>query len=182
MRVPQAVRRVPHELGVGQRVRRGEVDRAGEVVVVDQPVTRPGRSRGRESRRRTAGHRRRAAQAAADQAQEHVEHAAAVRAHRHRRAQQHLARVRRIGLVGGRFPGAGHVDAEPPGVRGVRLVAAEDAGGLVVGGVVAVGVDRGGAGLQPDARRPCGPAAMASPTARVELTRESMMSRRFAAL
>ena len=50
--------------------------------------------------------------------------------------------------------GARDFDAEVPGGRRVRLLAAQDAGGLVVGRVVAVRVDGRRARLQPHARRP----------------------------
>ena len=52
-----------------------------------------------------------------------------------------------------RFPSLGHFDTETPGAGGRWFVPAQNAGRLVIVGVVAMGIDRGGAGLQPHARR-----------------------------
>src|SRR5262245_30428046 len=59
-------------------------------------------------------------------------------------------------------------------------MAADQAARLVVRRVNAVSVDRRGAGLQPDARRPASLRdAMAAPTARVDFTLESKISCRW---
>ena len=63
-------------------------------------------------------------------------------------------RCRRLRLRA--LPRLGDVDAVRPVGGRVRLGAADDPGGLVVGRVEAVRVDRGRAHLQPDPRRPCG--------------------------
>ena len=57
-----------------------------------------------------------------------------------------------LGFVERAFPRARDVDAETPGRRGARFVAAENAGVFVVRTVVAMRVDRGGARLQPHSR------------------------------
>src|SRR5262249_4843048 len=88
------------------------------------------------------------------QTQQHIEYAAAVRAHRHRRAQRNLARLRYDRFIEGAFPTTRHVDAESPRIRRTRLGTAQDAGRLVVRGVVAVSIDRGSAGLEPHGRWP----------------------------
>src|SRR5205085_11009171 len=51
------------------------------------------------------------------------------------------------------FPGASDVDAEMPRRGHVAFIAADDAAGLVVGGIEAMRVDRRGRRLQPDMRR-----------------------------
>jgi hypothetical protein len=117
-----------------------EPQRGGEVVVVDPgdvlaPV--PGG----------------AAQAAAHEPEQRVEDAAGVGAHHHRRAHRDLARRGRLGLLERSLPRPRDVDAEAPGLRRARLVAAEPAAALVVGRVVGVRVDRRGAGLEPEAGR-----------------------------
>jgi len=81
------------------------------------------------------------------------ERAAGFRAHHDRRPQRDLAGMRCPGGVLLAFPGFRDVDAVGPIPRYARFGTAQDAGGLVVGPVRAVGVDRGGAGLQADARR-----------------------------
>ena len=90
---------------------------------------------------------------ASHERQQRVEHAAAIRAHRHRRAQRDLARPRRGRGVERALPRRRHLDAEPPRVRHVRLAAADRAV-LVVRRPERVGVDRRRAGLDPHRRRP----------------------------
>jgi hypothetical protein len=58
--------------------------------------------------------------------------------------------MRRFCFNGGSLPERGHVDAETPGLRGTRFAATYDPSAFIVGSVIAVGVNCGGTGLQPD--------------------------------
>src|SRR5882757_8306163 len=109
-------------------------DRLYEVLVVDPRDVLPAVSRT-------------SAEAAAHEAEERVEDASPVRAQHDGGAKLHLSRPRSRSLVESPLPGLRDVDAEPPGFRDAGFRAAEDAGGLVVRGIVAVGIDRRRAGL-----------------------------------
>src|SRR2546426_5140298 len=145
-----------HEVGAGQGMGRAEVDGAVDLVVLDQPIDGAHEVPVMDPRHVLPAVAGLAPEAEAHEAQQQVEHAAPVGAHHDGRAQRHLARAWRRRRVERALPRRGHVDAEAPGVGRPGLGAAEDARGLVVGRVVAVRVDGGGAHLQPDARRPRG--------------------------
>src|SRR2546426_11821959 len=143
-----------HEVGVGQGMRRGEVDGAVDLVVLDQPIDGAHEVPVMSPRDVLPAVAGLAPEAEAHEAQQQVEHAAPVGAHHDGRAQRHLARAWRRRRVERALPRRAYADAEAPRVGRSGLGAAEDARGLVVGRVVAVRVDGGGAHLQPDARRP----------------------------
>src|SRR5262249_30469288 len=94
-----------------------------------------------------------AAETAADQADERIEHTARIGAQGHRGAQRDLSRALGDRLRERLLPRQRDVDAEPPRARRGCLTTAEDTGSLVVRRVVAVRVNRRGARLEPDARR-----------------------------
>ena len=156
MRVPQAARSAAMNSRCGSGIRRGEFTGPLRSSRSIRSSTARTKSRVVDPRHELPPAGDRPAQAAPRQAEQHVEDAAAVRAHHHRRAQRDLAGR---GVAASRLrplPRLGDVDAELP-VRGhVGLVAADEAGRLVVGRVEAVGVDGRRAHLQPDARRPLG--------------------------
>ena len=115
------------------------------------------------------------------QSQQNIEHTAAIGAHRHGRAKHHLPGPWDDGFIGCLFPRLSHVDTELPGGRDALFRAAQDTCRLVVRRVEAMGVDRSSARLQPNPGRRAA-SAMACPTARVELIRESLITRRFLAV
>src|SRR5438552_4286556 len=96
------------------------------------------------------------AQPPPNQPQQHVEYTAGIGTHGHGRAKQHLSRLRNIDFLSGLLPGMGHVEAEPPRIRHIFFQASENAGDLVVWGIVSMSVDSGGARLQPNPWRPDG--------------------------
>lgn len=96
--------------------------------------------------------------------------AAGIRAEGDGGSEEDEPSVREFAGEGRCFPGFGDINAEVPGVGGMGFASAEDAVFFIVGGIVAVCVDGGGGGE----REP----RMASPTMRVDLMRESLISRR----
>ena len=68
-----------------------------------------------------------ATQPATGETHQRIEDAASIRTERHRRAKQNLPRGWRGGFLEGLLPGAGHVDAELPGIGHILFVTAEDA-------------------------------------------------------
>ena len=140
-----------------------------EVVAVDPGdvlVDRPRRARRDRAGRARAGSRR---------------PTAAVGAHHHRRAQRDLAGPRDVGLGLGLLPAARDPDAVLPVERHVGLLAADDRRWprRVAASGRPVGVDRGGAHLQPDPRRPRRPRDRLARPRAVDSTRESIIWRRF---
>ena len=77
---------------------------AGEVVAVDQPAHGADEIALVDPRHELPAVAGASAEPAAHEPEQHVEHAAAVRAHDHRRAQQHLPRARRRRLVAAPAP------------------------------------------------------------------------------
>src|SRR5262245_33005200 len=86
---------------------------------------------------------------AAHQAEQRVEDSTPIGAHDHGRTHQDAPRVRDARRVARTFPVLRDLDAEMPRGRRTRFVTADLSGCLIVGGIEAVRVDRGGAGLQP---------------------------------
>jgi hypothetical protein len=141
-----------HELAIRQRVRRGDVHGSFDAVVLDDPLDGANEVvfvNPRHVLQSVAE----AAEAEADLAKECVERAAALGAHHHRRAHLHFARGRHDGQIDLALPRLRDVSAEAPLRRRVRLVPAENAAVLVIRCVKAMGINRGGAHLQPHARR-----------------------------
>ena len=179
---PTRRRSVAHELGVRQRLRRREVDGAVEVVVLDQPARRRARSPRRGSTTRTAARRRRVPprpRRTRPSSTSKMPPRSGLIVIAERSA---TLRVRRRAASSQRaLPRARHVDAEAPRRRARPARRRR-------GCPIARRWPR-----RSGARRssPCSPAAtraadararaMASPTTRVERTRDSRISRRFAA-
>ena len=128
---PRAAPRMNSALGSG--FGRGEVDRAGESSCSISQWTARTKSRVVDPRDVLPAVAARAAEAAAHEAEQHVEHAAAVRAHRPSPSAARPCACAGVDAPSAaRLPGRRDVDAEPPRVGRVRLGAADDAGRLVV--------------------------------------------------
>ena len=159
LRSRQADRHTPggaqflHELGVREWIRRSQVDGAGNLFVFDQPAHSRNKILVVNPRDILATITRLAAQAKTDEAQQHIKDTVAIRTHHHGRAQENFAGMGCLGLRGCALPGFGNLDAEAPFCGRIRFVATDQAGALIVGGVVAMGVDRSRARLQPSLRR-----------------------------
>src|SRR5205807_1582578 len=96
---------------------------------------------------------RASAKSATHETKQHRKNPAGIGTHGHGRAQNHLARVRRLSLVAGLLPCVGHLDAEAPRIRRLRFATAQDACVLVVCRVETMCVNRSGSCLQPQPRR-----------------------------
>src|SRR5258708_33293439 len=92
-----------------------------------------------------AGHR--PAQAKAYETEQHREDPAAIGAEGECRAHEHPPGAWQIRPHRRRFPGLGYLDAETPRLRRIRLLTADDPGGLVIRPVKAMRINGGSAGL-----------------------------------
>ena len=133
-------------------MRGGDIDVAGEIFVIDDPANR---------RREVAVVNPRhvlppvpspPTQPVAHEIEQHIERAAGLRTHDDRGTELHLARERKVDGIDRALPCSSDLDAEAPCLRNIGLIATEDSI-LIVRGIVAVRIDRGGAGLQPESRR-----------------------------
>lgn len=145
-----------HECPLGEGSGRREIDRSGDVVPIDEERRRADEVMVVDPGQVLVAARDRPAEAEPRQPQQVVEYATAVGAHHHRRAQGHLAGARRPGPLLLPLPVLRDLDAEIPVAGDIGLAAADHSGRLVVRCVEAVGVDGGGAHLEPDLGRPPG--------------------------
>src|SRR3990172_9059642 len=115
-------------------------DRAREILIVDPGhILSP-----------TCG---RAAKAKADEAEDNVEDATAIWAHDHCRAHENFPGLGGLRLIQRALPSGCYLDAKSPGWWGVGLVPSQSSGEIVIVGIKAMGVDSGGACLEPDGGR-----------------------------
>src|SRR6266446_2013065 len=121
--------------------------------MLDQPVEGPHEVFVVNPRHELATVSRAPAETPTDEPQQRVENAPAVGAHHHRRSEGHPAGARKRRLAERALPGFHDFDAETPRLGRARLLPTDDAGRLVVGRVVSVRIEGGGAGLQPYAGR-----------------------------
>src|SRR6266508_6471801 len=92
------------------------------------------------------------AQTKSHQPQKHVERSVLTWTHYDCRAHQHLARIGSCRCVEFAVPFLHNIDAEVPCVRSIGFRSTDNSGLLVVRFVVAVGIERGCARLQPNGR------------------------------
>src|SRR5947209_7691571 len=142
-----------HEIAIGQRSGRGDVDGAGQVGAGDEEFDRLDEVCVVDPRHELATGTGRAAQTHPNQVEKDLESSAPVGAHDDRAAQSDLARVRRYGFEEGLLPGGRDVVAETPRRRQSRLTASDLTVDLTHRPIQRVAVDGRGAGVHPEPRR-----------------------------
>lgn len=140
-------------MAIRDGVRGGEVDGAGEFFLGHDPEERLDEVGFVNPRDELSSIALPTAESQADQAAEDGEDASGIGAHGHGRAHENEAGFGGGVTKGGSFPCLGDLNAEAPGFGHVGFLTTELAGEVVVGGVIAVGVEGGGGGLQPEAWR-----------------------------
>ncbi len=119
---PQASRSIRMNSALGKRIRRRDVHDAVDVIALDQPPNRCDEVLVVNPRHELPAVAGAAAEAAACQPEERVEHASRVRTQGHRRPKRHLPSAVGHGFVERALPRTCDVDAESPGavVRSIR--------------------------------------------------------------